>query len=181
MVGLSPNDDAVLGIGWRENVNRPIICGVDGSPDSRLALEIAARLARRLGTRLIVAHVVAQPRDPAVPVLDYAPMARPAGSAPPMTIRRTDAEVEAAEAMLERITIEARVADAERRTLVGIPAEQLAELADDEGAELIVVGSRGRGTFKAALLGSVSHSSIGLARCPVLVVPRGAAKPPAAH
>ena len=33
------------------------------------------------------------------------------------------------------------------------PAERLAELADDEGAELIVVGSRGRGAFEATFLG----------------------------
>jgi nucleotide-binding universal stress UspA family protein len=41
---------------------------------------------------------------------------------------------------------------------------------------LIVVGSRGRGRFKAALLGSVSNSLVGLARCPVLIVPPGAAE-----
>jgi nucleotide-binding universal stress UspA family protein len=57
----------------------------------------------------------------------------------------------------------------------GYPAERLADLADEEGAELIVVGSRGRGAFKAAFLGSVSTSLIGVARCPVLVVPPGAA------
>jgi nucleotide-binding universal stress UspA family protein len=61
------------------------------------------------------------------------------------------------------------------RVAIGFPAEQLAELADEVDAELIVVGSRGRGAFKAALLGSVSTSLIGVARCPVLVVPRGTA------
>jgi nucleotide-binding universal stress UspA family protein len=38
---------------------------------------------------------------------------------------------------------------------------------------LIVVGSRGRGRFKAAFLGSVSNSLVGVARCPVLIVPPG--------
>jgi nucleotide-binding universal stress UspA family protein len=56
---------------------------------------------------------------------------------------------------------------------VGLPAERLADLADDEDAELIVVGSRGRGRFKASFLGSVSNSLVGVARCPVLVVPPG--------
>ena len=64
--------------------------------------------------------------------------------------------------------------DAERRVVVGLPAERLADLADDEDAELIVVGSRGRGRFKAAFLGSVSNSLVGVARCPVLIVPPGA-------
>ncbi|MGH3062673.1 MAG: universal stress protein, partial [Gaiellaceae bacterium] len=42
--------------------------------------------------------------------------------------------------------------------------------------DLIVVGSRGRGAFKAAFLGSVSNSLFGVARCPVLIVPPGAAR-----
>jgi nucleotide-binding universal stress UspA family protein len=159
-----------------DNMDRAIICGVDGSPDSRLALGVAASLARRLAARLIVVNVVAALRDPVVPTLAYAPMARPVGSMPPMTARRTDVDVEAAEAMLERILNEERLPDAEPQTVVGDPAERLADLADDEGAELIVVGSRGRGAFKAAFLGSVSNSLVGVARCPVLVVPRGAAE-----
>ena len=47
-------------------------------------------------------------------------------------------------------------------------------VADEEDAELIVVGSRGRGAFKAAFLGSVSNALVGVARCPVLIVPHGA-------
>jgi nucleotide-binding universal stress UspA family protein len=90
-----------------------------------------------------------------------------------MTEHRTDADTEASEALLDHIVAETEVDDAELRTMFGIPAERLAELADDEEADLIVVGSRGRGAFKAAFLGSVSNSLIGIARCPVLVVPRG--------
>ena len=56
----------------------------------------------------------------------------------------------------------------------GLPAECPADLADVEDAAFIVVGSRGRGAFKAAILGSVSRDLIGIARCPVLVVPPGA-------
>ena len=158
----------------RKHMGRPIICGVDGSQDSRLALRVAADLARRFGARLIVVNVVAALQDPVIPTLAYAPMARPVGPMPPMTARRPDFDVEAADAMLERIATEEGLSDAELRTSVGIPAERLTDLADDEDAELIVVGSRGRGAFKAAFLGSVSNSLVGVARCPVLVVPRGA-------
>jgi nucleotide-binding universal stress UspA family protein len=176
MAAPSPSDDAEGVTGRKEdNVDRPIICGVDGSPDSRLALGVAAQFAGRLGTRLIVVNVVPALPDPAIPTLAYAPMARPVGFMPPMTASRIDFDVEAAEAMLERIVAEEAL-DAELQTIVGDPAERLADLADDEGAELIVVGSRGRGAFKAAFLGSVSNSFIGVARCPVLVVPRGAAE-----
>jgi nucleotide-binding universal stress UspA family protein len=43
---------------------------------------------------------------------------------------------------------------------------------------LIVVGSRGRGAFRSAFLGSVSSGLVGVARCPVLVVPAGATERP---
>jgi nucleotide-binding universal stress UspA family protein len=65
--------------------------------------------------------------------------------------------------------------EADRRVVVGYAAERLADLGDEEGAEMIVVGSRGRGAFKAAFLGGVSTSLIGVARSPILVVPPGAA------
>jgi nucleotide-binding universal stress UspA family protein len=69
---------------------------------------------------------------------------------------------------------QAKVESAERPVVAGLAAERLADLADEADAELIVVGSRGRGAFKAAFLDSVSTSLIGVARCPVLVVPPGA-------
>jgi nucleotide-binding universal stress UspA family protein len=65
------------------------------------------------------------------------------------------------------------LSDVHRRVLAGLPAERLADVADEEEAQLIVVGSRGRGAFKAAFLGSVSSSLIGVARCPVVIVPHG--------
>jgi nucleotide-binding universal stress UspA family protein len=181
MVALLPNGDAaIVTVRKGVEVNGSIVCGVDGSPDSKLALGVAAQFARGLGVKLIVVNVVDYVADPVVPAFAYAPMAPLTEFGPPMTERRTDADMEASEALLEHIVAEAGVEGAELRTMLGIPAERLAELADDEGADLIVVGSRGRGAFKAAFLGSVSNSLIGIARCSVLVVPRGAVETAAA-
>lgn len=148
-----------------------IVCGVDGSADSQAALGVAARLAERLEARLVLAHVAE------VALVPYAAVGmRAGGIAPqPMTLAAGDDQEEAGARLLEEIAAEHRLGDAERRVVVGFPAERLADLADDEEAELIVVGSRGRGRFKAAFLGSVSNSLVGVARCPVLIVPPGAA------
>lgn len=55
----------------------------------------------------------------------------------------------------------------------GHPAEQLLA-AVAEGAELLVVGSRGRDGFASLLLGAIGDQRVGPAPCPVVVVPRPA-------
>jgi nucleotide-binding universal stress UspA family protein len=142
-------------------VTGSIVCGVDGSPDAKLALRVAAHLSEQLGLRLVVAHVA----QPVVVALR--------GSSPFAPSLATD-DIAAAEDMVEQMVVDEGLVEAERRVAVGFPAERLADIADEERADLIVVGSRGRGPFKAAFLGSVSNELIGMARCPVVVVPRGA-------
>ena len=144
-----------------------IVCGVDGSPDSQAALQVAARLARQLDLRLVAAHV-AEPAH--IPYAAVAPFGGMAGHY--AVVEEVESQQEVAERLLEQIVVPIGI-DAERRTAVGVPAERLAEIADEVDAELIVVGSRGRGAFKAAFLGSVSSALVGVARCPVLIVPPG--------
>ena len=142
-----------------------IVCGVDGSSDARAALRVAAQLSDQLGLRLVIAHVV------------QVTMSRglgPAGRMPLMTAP-IDAEILEGKKLLEWIMLDEELVDAKPRVAYGYPAECLADLADEEEAHLIIVGSRGRGAFKAAFLGSVSNELIGIARCPILVVPPAAA------
>ena len=140
-----------------------IICGVDGSNESRIALRVAAQLSRRLGLRLVLAHVA------------QAAVFAPAYGSGPIVETPTGRELRVGAELLEDLAVDEGLTDATLRSLYGLPAERLADLGDEEDAELIVVGSRGRGAFKAAFLGSVSRDLIGVARCPVLVVPLGAA------
>ena len=150
-------------------MNRSIVCGVDGSPESQDALRVAARLADNLQLRLIVANV-AEPDY--IPYAAAAPLGGMAGHEAVMS--ETESQEGSAERVVEDAVAAAGLSDAERRAAVGVPAERLADIADEEDAELIVVGSRGRGAFKSAFLGSVSNSLVGVARCPVLIVPPGA-------
>ena len=55
---------------------------------------------------------------------------------------------------------------------MGKAAAEIVELAEELGAGLVVVGSRGLGGVRRALMGSVSDSVVRHAHCPVLVVRR---------
>jgi nucleotide-binding universal stress UspA family protein len=148
-----------------------VVCGVDGSKDSATALAFGARIAERLGARLVLAHVV----DPVGPA--HAATGIGAGEMPLAILATTpDEQIRAGEGLLAHMAEAAGVEHAKQRVVSGLAAERLAALAEDEGAELIVVGSRGRGAFKAAFLGSVSTSLIGISRVPVVVVPAGASE-----
>jgi nucleotide-binding universal stress UspA family protein len=63
------------------------------------------------------------------------------------------------------------LADEDVRLVEGSPAERLLEAVVRDGAELLVVGSRGRGSIRSALFGSVSRKLATEATCPVVVVP----------
>ena len=60
--------------------------------------------------------------------------------------------------------------EADRRLGKGIPAEEILRVAEEEGVDLIVIGSRGLSGVKAFLLGSVSDKVSHHAKCPVLIV-----------
>lgn len=142
----------------QERDSGTILCGIDESRVAREALRIARHLADALDHGLVAAHVVAPAPVPAMSTNRQAAWARPD-------------DLAAGEALLERACVETESADVDRRVVVGRPAERLAELADEEDAELIVVGSRSHHLLRAAFVGGVSSELLGLASCPVIVVP----------
>jgi nucleotide-binding universal stress UspA family protein len=55
--------------------------------------------------------------------------------------------------------------------VAGIPNKELP--AQSESLDLMIMGSRGYGPLRAALLGGVSHALVRKAACPVIILPRG--------
>ena len=148
---------------------RRIVCGVDGSEQARHAASAALRLAERLGARLTLVHVT--PTRTVVPVDSF-----PMGVDPSTYPRSSELAFSEAEAAFDSLSSDVAAASVEREVRLGEPAVVLAEVAADFGAELIVVGSRGRGAWRSAVLGSVSSDVARLAPCPVMIVPERAAE-----
>jgi nucleotide-binding universal stress UspA family protein len=137
-----------------------IVCGIDAGPGARSLLRVADVLAERLAARLVLLHV-------------GRPAVIPGASAVPGAAEELKAvELERGHRLLAALCeSERRAGPAERRVALGSPASVIAAIAEEEHADLIVVGSRGRGSLAAAFLGSVSARLSGCAPCPVVVVP----------
>lgn len=151
-----------------------ILLAIDGSEDAALAAKAAVDLAGKTGSELHVVHARLM-----LPWTGYASTETPTSSS------TVDDEEEARERVMrwlddqvERINAEGgNVAQAYLR--LGRPgegaitvAEEIVSLAEEIGAGLIAVGSRGLGGIRRALMGSVSDSVVRHAHCPVLVVRR---------
>lgn len=141
-----------------------IVVGVDGSASSRAALRWAIRQAKVTGAS--VDAVISWWFPSAYGWAAY-------------TVGAPDLEGEAKGILAAAM---AEVSDLEPDVIVrpvvtgGHPAEVL--LCAAEGADMLVVGSRGHGGFASALLGSVSLHCVLHAHCPVLVFRDGAATQP---
>ena len=134
-----------------------VVCGVDWSEDSSAALNVAVELSRRLRAQLVLAHVVEER-----PTFPY-------GSETALNRSRHHAHNEAM-LMFERVERRLGAVALQPRVLFGAPADELADLAEEEDAALLVVGSRGRRALKAALFGSVSSALSRASDRPVVVV-----------
>jgi nucleotide-binding universal stress UspA family protein len=139
-----------------ENPMKRILASVDGSPASLHAARMALELAQNTGAQLTLAHVT-------VPVM--APPDLPFSA--PMLQEETQ---KAGERLLEDVARELGRMDLPRVNLLGNPAELLADLAERESYDLIVVGSKGRGAVSRVLIGSVTDRLVHISKKPVLVV-----------
>ena len=147
---------------------RRIVCGVDGSEQARHAASAALRLADRLGAQLTLVHVT--------PTRSVAPVDRFPFGVDPGFGRSPELPFSESEDAFDSLSSDVAAASLEREVRLGEPAAVLAQVAADCDAELIVVGSRGRGAWRSAVLGSVSSDVARLAPCPVMIVPERAAE-----
>lgn len=140
-----------------------IIVAFDGSKDSVKAVQLACSLASKYGSDVTVVHVFASPAigfsaASGMPVPDYSELEDAAKQTGQKVLSRglqlaSDAGVRAKGELVESPSV----------------VEALVVHATKEGADLIVVGTRGMTGFKKLILGSVSSGLVAHAPCPVLV------------
>ena len=140
-----------------------IAVGVDGSPESLAALELAVEIARSAGARLWLQLVV--------PDTLPAWMGDRSLASTPAWMAASDQRRSDAQELLDRILAEVEDVPAEGGVVVGHPAHVLTELG--ESTDLLVVGSRRWGPLARLALGSTSEAVVRHATGPVLVLPRG--------
>ncbi|OSC24441.1 universal stress protein [Mycobacterium vulneris] len=131
----------------------PVLVGIDGSPASELATALAFDEASRRRVGLLALHAWADTNISEWPEIDW-----------PTT------ESMAEESLAERLAgWQERYPDVrvDRIVVRDRPAQQLVQRS--EGAQLVVVGSRGRGGFTELLVGSVGESVTQMARVPIIV------------
>jgi nucleotide-binding universal stress UspA family protein len=161
-----------------------IVVGVDDSAGARKALAWAVAEAKLRGAALRVVHVH-KPEEWTAPMYFASQHALPAvptgsvgepSSADLAQVLQAQAMLREAargraEALVDELLGEVGTAGVEVQPTVvqeRHPADALVELASD--ADLLVVGSRGRGGFHGLALGSVTHACVLHATCPVVVV-----------
>jgi nucleotide-binding universal stress UspA family protein len=140
-----------------------IVVGVDGSGHSERALEWAVCEA---GLRQVPLTVIAVHQ----PVISYWGSAVSYPEDHAMTVRFRDAAREQTDKVIDRLG-ERTPPQVNINAVSGSPAEEL--LAAGEGADLLVLGTRGAGGFARLVMGSVTSQVTHHAHCPVVVIPNG--------
>ena len=137
---------------------KKILLGLDGSPESARALDLATKIAAEDSAHIEVVHV----REYMI-----------AGRAGMQTTRANEEDLEA---IVRKQVDELAAGGADVSLTVvssttGGPAHALADQAGDSGADVIIVGTRGHTGLAGLLLGSVTQRLLHISPCPVMAVP----------
>ncbi len=139
---------------------RKILATTDFSDRAGAGVAEAAALARRLGSRLLLLYVV---EDDLPPILVGVSEERRREILAEHAERAEAALAEQAAPLAADLAVEVR-------TRVGVPSREIVRCAEEEGADLLVVASRGYGPLGQVFLGSTAERVLHHASCPVLVV-----------
>lgn len=137
-----------------------ILVPVDFSDHSAAAQETAVEIAKMYGAKIWLLHCY-QLHPGGV---------SPYGIAAPASFHDDVREVVLHQLRESQEKIEAAGVAAESSVSSEFPPQAIVEMADDIGADLIVMGTRGRTGIKHVMLGSVAERTVRLAACPVLTV-----------
>ena len=133
---------------------KTIACAMDCSPSTLNALTVAKKLAQENDGKLVIIHVQE--------IAGRAGILVDSNDAALAELHRTAQQ-------LQDAGIDAAVLWS--TATAGGTARMIVQLAEDAGADLIVVGNRGDGPLTKLMLGSVASRVLQTARCPVLMVP----------
>lgn len=136
---------------------KTIVLALDGSDQSLLALKYAKELAEKFEARLIMVHVFPHTSD----LRDYEGYDK-------LVAKRKSTGQEILENA--RTEIGSATFALEEDLLEGPAADAILSTAKTRSADLIVMGTRGMGSFEGLLFGSVSSKVAHYAPCPVMVV-----------
>jgi nucleotide-binding universal stress UspA family protein len=137
-----------------------MLLATDGSEEAELALRAAASLVNSTNSELHVVHVL--PTDVGIPYPAEVLQRPPLEESKQQARAFLDGQVEQISA--EGVTVMGS------HLRLGRPADEIVELSEELGVDLIVVGNKGLGGVRRALMGSVADSVARHARCPVMVV-----------
>lgn len=145
---------------------RRVLVAIDGSENAQRALEAAVEMAKGLKAELLIGHVIY------VPALSWT-IGMPGSTVPTDKIEE-DAERVGRQLVSKAVKFAKDAGIASPRdemvTKLASPAQGIVELAEQEGADVVVLGTRGLGGFRKLLMGSVANSVLHYANCSVLVV-----------
>jgi len=136
---------------------KTVLFHVDQSREAREAAEMVIQIVKNYSARLIILSVLEAPT--------------PEGDESPAPEKMTSADavaqlLKSAQSMFAQQGIEAETIERE-----GKPAFTICDVADEIGADLIVMGCRGTGLTEEGAADSVTNRVINLSPCPILIVP----------
>ncbi len=150
-----------------------ILLATDGSENAAHATAVAAQLSEETGSEL---HVLYVGEDAYSSTLAYPDAADPGGvqwDDPALVVQLQRQFEQMSRRVLDTEAQKVREAGgtvAQAHLRMGNPAAEIVDLAEELGVGLVVVGSRGLGGVRRALMGSVSDSVVRHAHCPVTIV-----------